>query len=123
MSNLARELENAAKKKNIPVVKIGTNALLKEYRELKDMLSPIAAYKKGTAKKGEKKLDKKRLEEAYSSILELAVNYDFDSVEAILNSLSEYKLTKKEETVVKKIRTCMDDLDWNGVQAAIKGRK
>ena len=60
------------------------------------------------------------INDAYSSIYELAMMMDYDSLEIIFDSLRGYDFDPDNAARLDRIRKCMDALDWEGVQNAAK---
>ena len=61
-----------------------------------------------------------KLQDAYNTIYELALMMDYDSLELIFDSLKEYSFEEKDRLKLERIKTAMDELNWDGVLNAVK---
>ena len=117
LSELARALEAAGKDHNTVFIDDKTGELLDEYRNLSAVLSERLAPEDA----GERiPATDEIINDAYSSIYELAMMMDYDSLEIIFDSLRGYDFDPDNAARLDRIRKCMDALDWEGVQNAAK---
>ena len=60
------------------------------------------------------------MQDAYNTIYELAQMMDYDSLELIFDSLKAYTFEDKDRAKLEKIKSAMDELNWDGVLKAVK---
>ena len=111
---LAELLEKAGKENDAGTFGGGISALLADYRQLADRLAPPDTAAKRSPDKlplipGEK------LKEAYAAILEFAEQIDYDSMERIIDTLSEYSLPKAEKKRVGELKKAILGFDCESI--------
>ena len=65
-------------------------------------------------------ISKEKLLDAYNTIYELAVMMDYDSLELIFDSLKSYSFEEKDRLKLERIKSAMDDLNWDGLIKEVK---
>ena len=110
LSQLALELENAGKEKNLPLISEKTPLLLQMYRELNAKLD-------STDEKSENLtvIDEKSLKEAFRTITEVAQSMDYEMMENLLGDLKEYRLDERSKGYLEKIEGLLTNLDWDEI--------
>ena len=117
LSELARALEAAGKDHNREFIDEKTNDLLNEYREISAVLA--------SGLSGEDDIPKtpatpEVIKDAYSSIYELGLMMDYDSIEVIFDSLRRYEFEPEDAQRLESIRRAMESLDWDAVLSSAK---
>ncbi|MCR5356620.1 MAG: response regulator [Lachnospiraceae bacterium] len=110
LSELAKDLEDAGKRKDITYINENTDRLLSMYRELYDKLSRLDDEDEDLPPIGEK-----ALKEAYQTIIEIAGSMDYGMMEGILKDLKKYSLQKPDKEKISKIECMLTELDWDGI--------
>ena len=117
LSEKARLLEEAGKNKDKTYINQNNDKLIRDFRSLGKKLKDIFTDKT-TA--GKELISDEKLQDAYNTIYELAQMMDYDSLELIFDSLKEYSFKENDRLKLKRIKTAMDELNWDGVLKAAK---
>lgn len=117
LSEQAAMLEKAGKEKNFEYIEDNTSDLLKCFRDLASKLK--VQFSEDTSE-GKEKISPDKLQDAYNTIYELAQMMDYDSLELIFDSLKAYTFEDKDRSKLEKIKSAMDELNWDGVLKAVK---
>jgi hypothetical protein len=117
LSEQAAMLEKAGKEKNFEYIEDNTSDLLKCFRDLASKLK--VQFSEDTSE-GKEKISPDKLLDAYNTIYELAQMMDYDSLELIFDSLKAYTFEDKDRSKLEKIKSAMDELNWDGVLKAVK---
>ena len=117
LSEKAGLLEGAGKSGDRSYIDLNTGALLDDFRSLGSKLKAVFEDKD----KGDKEpIGAAKLQDAYNTIYELAQMMDYDSLELIFASLKEYSFEEKDRLKLERIKSAMDELNWDGVLKAVK---
>ncbi len=115
LSQMAKDLEMAGKEGNIEKIKSDTKALLDEYRDLDNSLSPL------DDSKGDKKhLSDAQRAEAFATMGEIAQSMDYGMMESVLNDLKGYELSAEDNEKIRSIEDALMELDWNRIEEICK---
>ncbi|MCR4817330.1 MAG: response regulator [Fretibacterium sp.] len=117
---LAEKLESAGKTGDETTLEAELNDLLVRYRALGTALSPL--YTSAGNERNEKGLpliSEKELRDAYDSIREFAAGLDPDSVNYVLNRLSEFLLPEDDRERVEQLRRAISNLDWDRINETL----
>ncbi len=117
LSEKARLLEEAGKNKDKEYIDQNTEDLLKEFRSLGERIAGVFSDNSSEAKEP---ITEEKLTDAYNTIYELAQMMDYDSLELIFESLKEYSFEEKDRLKLQRIKSAMDELNWDGVLKAAK---
>ncbi len=118
LSDMARLLEEAGKKKDIDYIRANTDELLSSYRELDERLS-----QKDKNAGDRPALSEAARKEAFDTITEIAGSMDFGMMEELLNDLENYDLSDEDEKLVKNIRSRLMEIDWDGITQLIADKR
>ncbi len=118
LSEKARLLEDAGNKEDLDYIEANAAILLRDYRAL-------AAYYEPPKEEAADLPDisPEMLEDAYSNLMDITDQMDFDSAELILGSVAEYRLPPEDEERFKKIRSALSVFDWEGIEEVLKERQ
>ncbi len=117
LSKLAQKLEEAGKKKDFKTFDEHIYELLSMYRQYKENLNCLP---------GELDLIKKEpisddaLIDAYEALRTFASQMDVDAVRMILDELSTYKLTSKDEEKIETINIKLLQFYWDGIEELLQ---
>ena len=64
-------------------------------------------------------IDEGELKEAYQALKEVVPQMDYDSVEMILDQVSEYKLPEEDAAKFKELSKMLKVFDWDGMEALL----
>ena len=117
LSESARLLEEAGKNKNSAYIVLNNESLILDFKDLGNKLTAVFAEEDSEPNE---LIPQDKLQDAYNTIYELAVMMDYDSLELIFDSLKEYSFEEKDRLKLDRIRTAMDELNWDGVIKAVK---
>ena len=118
LSELAKNLEDAGNAENISEIKNSTPKLLQLYRNFGEVLEFLQDKKVDDAEKT--LIDDAQLAEAYEALKEIAASFDFDNAQFILQELENYRLPENEVDKYKKIKSAVENLDWEQVNNLLK---
>ncbi|MBQ7516222.1 MAG: response regulator [Schwartzia sp.] len=120
LSDRAARLEDAGNKGYIAEIEKDTPTLLSLYQSYLESLSPLKATEKADQPVAERpEIPADRLLEAYETIKEMALSFDYDSVQFVLSSLEEYQIPPAEADRYEKIRVAAQKPDWAALQALL----
>ena len=117
LSEKARRLEEAGKNGDREYIAKNTKSLLNDLRKLGAELSEVFSDDDADNKEV---ISKEKLLDAYNTIYELAVMMDYDSLELIFDSLKSYSFEEKDRLKLERIKSAMDDLNWDGLIKEVK---
>jgi len=116
LSRLAEKLEDAGNREDKAFIDEHTVKLLTEYEQFKDKLAGLhdadGTEEKPPVPEGE-------LKEAYDALADVIPQMDYDSVEMIIDSLTQYSLPPKDDKKIKEIARMLKGFDWEGMEALI----
>ena len=113
LSELAKNLEDAGNAGNISEIKNSTPKLLELYRNFDTVLEFLQDKKVDDASKP--LIEDAQLAEAYEALKEIAASFDFDNAQFVLQELENYRLPENEIEKYKKIKSAVENLDWEQV--------
>ena len=114
LSDDAAYLERMGNKKNADEIREKTPALLALYRSYLEKLSAIDPDRTPGADAREE-ISEEDLQDAYEEIRLYAEEYDFDGIDAIMETLAEYRIPQNQQERFKQIRTCVTNVDREGL--------
>ena len=117
LSESAALLEKAGKERDLSLIKEKTDSIISDYRKLGDKLKSVFSEDSPDDKE---LISGDKLQDAYNTIYELAQMMDYDSLELVFESLSEYSFEEKDRIKISHIKSAMDELNWDGVIKAVK---
>ncbi|MCR5618846.1 MAG: response regulator [Lachnospiraceae bacterium] len=117
LSELARALEAAGKDHNSDFINDKTQDLLSEYRAISKTLSDKLSVDEPVDKQP---ASPEIVKDAFSTIYELALMMDYDSIETIFDSLRRYEFEQNDAEKLDKIKKSMEALDWDMVLSCAK---
>ncbi len=118
VSGLAKELEDAGKRKDITFIDGNTDKLLDMYRTLDDKLSRLDRENEGLPE-----ISEDAMREAYQTIIEIAGSMDYGLMDSILKDLKNYSLSQADSERVANIEKMLTELDWDGIIREAKKAK
>ncbi len=114
LSAYARDLEDAGNREDRSYIDKHAALLLAEYERFKEILSRLH-YSSGD----KEPVPEKTLMEAYRALADVIPQMDYDAVEMILDSLSEFKLPPEDDERIRKISEMLKVFDWDGMEELI----
>ena len=93
---------------------------MKLYRTYAEKLSPLVKVDDDDESKP--LIEEEALAEAYETLAEAAATFDYDTLEFVLQSLSDYKLPDDEREKFKALKAAAGKLDWEKIKALVEGR-
>ncbi len=118
LSLQAEALENAGKAEDHAFIKEHTPQLLSLYHLCKEKLSFLSSDGGGEADM-RPEADPGTVSDAYEALRDVISMMDYDSVEMILDSLSEYKLSDDDQKRIDEIGKNLRALDWEAMEALL----
>lgn len=116
LSDLAKELEFAAKEEKTDIVREKTDSLLKMYRKYDDMLSPV--YEENKAKdnsRDKEMISPEIMNDLYEKLKKYASDIDYDQMEMIMDDLEKYDFPDEEKDRYMKLKKYWDEVDYDAI--------
>jgi len=117
LSELAEKLEEAGNKNDMEYIDGNTDRLMDEYTSFKEKFGELK--KIGGSDSPKEKISKDSLKDAYRALVDLIPQMDYDSVEMILGSISEYSLPEKDAEFFTELGKLLKVFDWDGMETLI----
>ena len=117
LGTLAELLEKAGKENDAEVFGSSIAALLDDYRYLAGKLAGPDAAVSDTDKRPD--IPEEKLKEAYAAIIEFSEEFDFDSMNYIIESMSAYRLPETENQRVGKLKKAILNFDCESIPGII----
>ncbi len=114
LSDKAKRLEYAGNSNYIDEIEKFTAPLLELYRSYSEKLSPLIKKDSHNLKKNP--IEPDELAEAYETLREVTKNFDYDSLEFVLQSLEEYELPTGDAEKFSKLKAAAEKLDWEEIK-------
>ena len=117
LSELAAELEAAGKDGDTETIRTKTPTLLRDY----EAFLPILEYEPSTDTKAaetvaQPDISDATLADAYAAIEDFISCYDMESIQMVLDSLSEYKLSPADQEKAAAIQKSLNASDWENLR-------
>ncbi len=116
---LAEKLELAGKTNDTQALFDRLDELLPRLRALGKQLAPLRAEQAKAEDDSLPLISAEGLRNAYDSIRELAVNYDGLNATYVLDRLKTYRLPEKEHGRVERLRTAVENFDWDLIEGIL----
>ena len=117
LSEKAKRLEDAGNSGYFNEIKTFTPPLLILYKSYAEKLSPL--IEKNSDDENKPLISDDELAEAYETLKEIAANFDYDSLNFVLQSLEEYRLPDSEKEKFNQIKMAAEKLDWEKISAQL----
>ena len=118
LSDKAKRLEDAGNSRYIDEIKTFTPPLLDLYKSYAEKLAPLLETSEDDSDKPQ--ISDEELAEAYETLREIAANFDYDSLNFVLQSLEEYKLPDSEKEKFNLLKDAAAKLDWEKISEQLK---
>ncbi len=120
LSNLAKELEQAAKDGDYDTVRSENDALLTLYRSYKDKLAKIEDISLEPEPAPTKPpIAESELNNAFEALKKFISDMDYDAIEMILAELSQYELPSEAASKIDALNEPLKNYDWAAMKALI----
>ncbi len=117
LSELAQKLENAGNAGDRSFIDGHTDEFMNWYISFKDKLSRLEEEE--SSDEGKEPIPEEELEGAYEALREFVPQMDYDSVEMILDQLSEYKLPEEDSKKLSEMKKLLKLFEWDKIEALI----
>nr|MCR4587387.1 response regulator [Lachnospiraceae bacterium] len=113
LSEAAAYLEKCGDEGNLAEIREKTPALLEEYRGYAQVLG----FLEDSGEEDEDKplIDPDQLKEAYAGLKEFVSAFDFDSADAIINMLNDYRVAPEEKEHFNEVKKRLTNVDRDGL--------
>ncbi len=118
LSKLAEQLEAAGKSDDIDFIMAHNDAALGMFEMLDGRLKKFDEVSDSLPL-----IEDALLKEAYSTIYDYTLSYDFGMVESTLSMLKAYKLSLEDEIIIKQVNDKLMNLDWDAIEILVKDRR
>ena len=120
LSNLAKELEQAAKDGDYETVRSENDALLDLYRSFKDKLSKIEEITLEPEEAPKKPpISEAELSNAFDALKNFISDMDYDAIEMILAELSQYELPADAASKIAALSEPLKNYDWSAMSGLL----
>ncbi len=116
LSDDCQLLEDAGNSSDLKYIRTHKDELLVDYRKFKNELYKLGEDSDDPDKKS---IPDDVLKDAYSTLKECISQMDYDSVEMILHEVEEYKLSDKDDEIVKELEKNLKRVDWDKMEEVI----
>ena len=116
LSLFAEKLEDAGNIEDRSFIEENALLLLEEYEKFREKLKKVHEDADNNDKT---MISDEELKDAFSALSDVIPQMDYDSVEMILDSLSEYQLPEDKEETVTELKRMLKVFDWDGMEALI----
>lgn len=121
LAELSEKMETAGNNNDMDYIAGNKDTLMEEYASFKEKLGRM---KKANSEDDSKEMiPDDKLKDAYEALKELIPQMDYDSVEMILKSISEYSLPDKDAGFFEELGKLLKLFDWDGMEALIAKAK
>ncbi|MBO4400760.1 MAG: response regulator [Selenomonadaceae bacterium] len=121
LSARALRLEDAGNSGYFDEIKQDTAPLMKLYRSYAEKLSPLIQKDEDDSDKP--LIDDDALAEALEAMNEAAVNFDFDTLEFVFDSLKDYRLPENQREKFAQIKAAAEIPDWEKLKILLNENK
>ncbi|MCR4797779.1 MAG: Hpt domain-containing protein, partial [Lachnospiraceae bacterium] len=115
LSEQAKALEDAGKRKDMDYISGHNQRLLEMYRALDEKLKILDHKEDGLPK-----IDDAALQEAYQTIIEIAGCMDYGMMEDMIADVQGYDLPESDRLRICRIEKMLMELDWDGILSVAK---
>ena len=117
LSEMAEKLEEAGNKQDKEYITENTAGFMVEYESFKEKLAGIKINTESD--EGKELIPEDELKDAYEALSDVIPQMDYDSVEMILDQLSEFRLPEEDREKINKISQLLKEFDWDGMEELI----
>ncbi len=119
LSQMAADLEEAGKQKDMEKIKKDTGNLLTLYASYKEKLARIAGEETAEQQEERRTVTEVELKDAYEALKEMIPQMDYDGVEMVLEQMSSCKLPEEDEKKFDRIKELLKQFDWDAMEEII----
>ncbi len=116
------DLGNSLTQEDIDRIGELTPKLLEDYRRFLKLLSPLYAAEEA-AREAAPEISVSDLNEAYDAIRQFIESFDIDTIDGFISEVRKYRIPKAEQAKFTAVEECVRNMDWNGLDEALKGRR
>ena len=121
ISELAQKLEKAGNDGDVETIRNETPKLLEMYRSLEKPLAKLLGKEESDAQASDLPLlPEEKFSEAVKSIRELAGVFDYEGVEQIVETLSQYSIPESHRNAYEKLCDGVNLFDWDAILSAVE---
>ena len=117
LSELAKSLEKAGDDGDLETINRDTLRLLEMYEEVCSGLTGL--QKEPEDDSDLPPIDPEQLREAFSSMKELAMVFDYDSIKFIMDGISSYRIPDERKDLLAKLKDAMRNADWDMIKETL----
>jgi hypothetical protein len=110
-------LEDAGNKQDMEFIDDNTEKMLADLRAYEGKLSKI---RESGGDEDKPPVPEDELADAYAALAEVIPNMDYDAVEMILESLSEYKLPDADAEKIDKLGRMLKRFQWDEMESVLQ---
>ena len=114
LSKLCEDLENAGNHEDIAFIEENHGRLMHEYGEFKEILASLDKGEEDDT--GKPEVPEDELADAYAALSDVIPQMDYDSVEMILEQLSQYRLPEEDAKKMKELGKMLKSFEWDKME-------
>ncbi|MDC7280746.1 response regulator [Butyrivibrio fibrisolvens] len=118
LAELALQLEEAGKKKDMEFIDANNDRFLAEYGAYKEKLKSLKVVV--TDDEDKEPISKEELADAYATLKEMIPLMDYDAVSMVVDGLMEYKLPDEDAIKIYDLSKMLKIFDWDAMEEWIK---
>lgn len=116
LSEAAKEMEDAGKRHDIEEIDSNIDNLINDYIALNDKLNVLDRKEDANLPLLEGAMRK----DAFDTMISIANSMDYGMMETLLDDIKNYRLDKKDEEIITRIRKLLLELDWDSISEELK---
>ncbi len=117
LSELAAQMEEAGNREDSTYIDENVTVLLEEYKQYRDKLARLSDKPDEGTKPA---ITEEELQDAYKALSDVIPQMDYDSVEMILNNLSEYSLPDNDSKTVRELSRMLKTFEWDEMESLVR---
>lgn len=118
LSEHAAALEDAGNRQDMDFINSHNTPFIMEYESFKEILSRLNPEEEDDDE-GKEPISEDELNEAYQALSDSVPQMDYDTVETILQELSQFKLPDDARKNIKRFSELLKTFDWDGMEELI----
>ena len=114
----AKYLEECGDKNDVSEIEAKTPALLKKYRDYKDVLAKVFGSN-DEEDMSLPEISKADLQELYSLIKGFAADFDLDNIDRMIEETKNFRIPESEREKFEKVKECVTNADWGSLESLL----
>ncbi len=116
LSLLAEAMEKAGEKRDISQIKKHTPRLLEMFKRMSDGFDEGRQSEEDNSDNELPEMEAEQFKEAENALKEVAGNFDYDSVQYIMETINKYRVPLKERKKIRDLKKAIFKADWEKIR-------